>query len=437
MKKLEELGIGRPSTYASILSVLQDRKYVRLEKRRFIPEDRGRLVTAFLVSFFEHYVDTGFTAAMEEQLDDISGGHADWRAMMRAFWDEFSHAVDQTKDLKISDVIAALDEDLGPHFFPPREDGSDPRACPACGNGRLGLKLGRYGSFIGCSNYPNCQYTRAPGDRERRGPGRDAEGGHARARRRIPTPARTITVRRGPYGLYVQQGENGEDKGKKDEAAPHHPAARHGRRQITLEQALGLLSLPRVIGMHPETREKIEAGIGRFGPYVRMGAIYGSLDRDDDVLAIGINRAVDLIARKMASVRTLGAASRRQGTGRGAQGPLRSLCAARQDGGQPAARRDDGRDHAGRGGGAAGGEGQAVAAARRGRTARSRCAPAAKPEAALRNREEGAAAVQQGEGRGETAREGQARQARQAAAKAPAKKKAAARAAEAGDSGGS
>ena len=160
VKKLEELGIGRPSTYASILSVLQDRKYVRLDKRRFIPEDRGRLVTAFLISFFEHYVDTGFTAAMEEKLDDIAAGHAEWRAMLRAFWDEFSRAIDQTKDLKISDVIAALDEDLGPHFFPPREDGTDPRACTACGTGRLGLKLGRYGSFIGCSNYPACQYTR-------------------------------------------------------------------------------------------------------------------------------------------------------------------------------------------------------------------------------------------------------------------------------------
>ncbi|MBN9507582.1 MAG: type I DNA topoisomerase, partial [Alphaproteobacteria bacterium] len=160
VKKLEELGIGRPSTYATILSVLQDRNYVRLESRRFIPEDRGRLVTAFLVSFFEHYVDTGFTASLEEQLDDISGGRADWRAVMRAFWRDFSRAVEQTRDLKISDVIAALDEDLGPHFFPPRADGTDPRHCTACGTGRLGLKLGRHGAFIGCSNYPACQYTR-------------------------------------------------------------------------------------------------------------------------------------------------------------------------------------------------------------------------------------------------------------------------------------
>jgi DNA topoisomerase-1 len=308
VKKMEELGIGRPSTYASILSVLQDRKYVRQEKRRFIPEDRGRLVTAFLVSFFEHYVDTGFTAHMEEQLDDISAGQADWRAMMRAFWEGFSHAVDQTKDLKISDVIAALDADLGPHFFPPREDGSDPRVCQACGNGRLGLKLGRYGSFIGCSNYPACQYTRRlaieAGDEQ----GETLKEG-MRVLGHHPETGEDITVRRGPYGLYVQQGENGEDKEAKKKVKPRRTSLPRGMdgEQITLEQAIGLLSLPRVIGVHPETGETIEAGVGRFGPYVRMGAIYGSLDRDDDVLNVGINRGVDLIARKMASVRTIGA----------------------------------------------------------------------------------------------------------------------------------
>jgi DNA topoisomerase-1 len=308
VKKMEELGIGRPSTYASILSVLQDRKYVRLDKRRFIPEDRGRLVTAFLVSFFEHYVDTGFTASMEEKLDDIAGGNVVWQEMLRAFWDEFSRAVDQTKDLKISDVIAALDEDLGPHFFPPREDGSDPRACPACGNGRLGLKLGRYGSFIGCSNYPNCQYTRRLAIETGEDQGETLKEG-MRVLGNHPDTGEEITVRRGPYGLYVQQGENGEEKparGKK--VKPKRTSLPRGMDgdQMTLEQAIGLLSLPRVIGTHPETGETIEAGIGRFGPYVRMGAIFGSLDRDDDVLAIGINRAVDLIARKMASVRNLG-----------------------------------------------------------------------------------------------------------------------------------
>ena len=303
VKKLEELGIGRPSTYASILSVLQDRKYVRLDKRRFIPEDRGRLVTAFLMSFFEHYVDTGFTASMEEKLDDIAEGNAEWRAMLRDFWDEFSKAVEQTKDLKISDVIAALDQDLGPHFFPAREDGSDPRACPACGGGRLGLKLGRYGSFIGCSNYPNCQYTRRLAIESGDDAGETLKEG-MRALGAHPDTGEEITVRRGPYGLYVQLGENGEDKKQK----PRRTSLTRGMDgdQITLEQALGLLSLPRTIGSHPETKQPIEAGIGRFGPYVRMGVVYGSLERDDDVLSVGMNRAMDLLAKKLASVRSLG-----------------------------------------------------------------------------------------------------------------------------------
>jgi DNA topoisomerase-1 len=303
VKKLEELGIGRPSTYASIISVLQDRKYVRIDKRRFIPEDRGRLVTAFLISFFEHYVDTGFTASMEEKLDDIADGNAEWRAMLRTFWDEFSRAIDQTKDLKISDVISALDEDLGPHFFPAREDGSDPRACTACGTGRLGLKLGRFGSFIGCSNYPACQYTRRLAIDSGDDSGETLKDG-MRVLGVHPDTGEEVTVRRGPYGLYVQLGENGEDKKVK----PRRTSLPRGvdGEQITLEQAMGLLSLPRLIGIHPETREEIQAGIGRFGPYVRMGAVYGSLDRDDDVLAIGINRAVDLLAKKLASVRTIG-----------------------------------------------------------------------------------------------------------------------------------
>jgi len=304
VKKMEELGIGRPSTYASILSVLQDRKYVRLDKRRFIPEDRGRLVTAFLTSFFEHYVDTGFTASMEEKLDDVSAGKIDWRAVMHAFWEEFSKAVDQTKDLKISDVIAALDEDLGAHFFPSREDGSDPRVCPACANGRLGLKLGRYGSFIGCSNYPACQYTRRLAIETGEDQGETLKEG-MRSLGPHPETSEEITVRRGPYGLYVQQGENGEDKKVKPKRTSL-PRGMDGE-QITIEQAMGLLSLPRLIGLHPETKEPIEAGIGRFGPYVRIGAVFGSLDKDDDVLAVGLNRAVDLLAKKLASVRNLGA----------------------------------------------------------------------------------------------------------------------------------
>jgi DNA topoisomerase-1 len=304
VKKMEELGIGRPSTYASILTVLRDRNYVRLENKRFVPEDRGRLVTAFLTSFFERYVDSNFTASLEEQLDDISGGRAEWRAVMQAFWEQFSHAVEQTRDLKISDVIDALDQDLGQHFFPARSDGADPRLCPACHAGRLGLKLGRHGSFIGCSNYPGCQYTR----RLAIDGGEDAGETLKEGMRELghhPETGEAVTVRRGPYGLYVQQGEaNPEDKKSK----PRRTSLPKGVEgdQLTLEQALGLLSLPRLVGIHPDRQEPLEAGIGRFGPYIRMGSIYASLDKDDDVLSVGLNRAVDVMAKKLDSVRSLG-----------------------------------------------------------------------------------------------------------------------------------
>jgi DNA topoisomerase-1 len=284
---------------------LRERNYVRLESRRFVPEDRGRLVTAFLTSFFSRYVDTGFTAALEEQLDEIAEGDLHWRDVLRAFWTDFSAAIAQTKDLKISDVIAALDEDLGPHFFPAREDGTDPRLCPACGNGRIGLKLGRFGSFIGCSNYPSCQYTRKLAIDG----GEDAADTLKDGMRVLganPLTEEEVTLRRGPYGLYVQQGEpDPEDK----KAKPKRASLTKGMdpEALTLEDALGLLSLPRLIGQHPETHEKIEAGLGRFGPYVKMGAIFASLDRDDDILHIGLNRAMDLIGKKQDSVRSLGA----------------------------------------------------------------------------------------------------------------------------------
>ncbi len=306
VKKMEELGIGRPSTYASILSVLRDRQYVRLENRRFVPEDRGRLVTAFLASFFARYVDVGFTAGLEEQLDDISDRARDWRDVMRAFWEDFSRAVESTRDLKISDVIDALDRELSPHFFPARADGTDPRRCPACNTGRLGLRLGRQGSFIGCANYPECRYTRSLAADSGEGEGSaDALREGMRLLGQHPDTGEDVTVRRGPYGLYVQGGEpDPEDK----KAKPRRASLPRGvdGDSMTLEVAVGLLSLPRAVGLHPETGEAIEAGLGRFGPYVKMGAIYGSLDRDDDVLSIGINRAVDVIARKLASVRSVG-----------------------------------------------------------------------------------------------------------------------------------
>ena len=233
VKKMEELGIGRPSTYASTLSVLRDRNYVRLDAKRLVPEDRGRLVTAFLTSFFTRYVDPGFTASLEEKLDEISDGRADWRAVMRAFWHDFSEAVEQTRELKITDVINALDDDLGPHFFPPRADGGDPRLCPACNTGRLGLKLGRHGSFIGCSNYPACQYTRRltvngeDGDETLKegmrvlGPRPDDGRGHHRP----PRPLRPLR----PAGR-AAAGRTGRQEGEEGKAEADVAAARRRRR---------------------------------------------------------------------------------------------------------------------------------------------------------------------------------------------------------------
>ncbi len=297
VKKMEELGIGRPSTYASILQVLQDREYVKLDKKRFTPEDRGRLVTAFLVAFFERYVDTGFTAGLEEQLDDISGGRADWRAVMRQFWQDFHGAIGATADLKISDVIDRLDEELGPHFFPRRADGVDPRVCPSCSSGRLGLRLGRTGAFIGCSAYPECRYTRPLAVPGAEGEGQQALADGVRVLGNDPASGQEVTLRRGPYGIYAQLGEGGTDaKGKPTK--PRRASLSRGMdpETMTLESALALLSMPRIVGVHPETAEEISSNLGRFGPYLKMGALSKSMDRDDDPLTIGLNRAVALLA---------------------------------------------------------------------------------------------------------------------------------------------
>jgi DNA topoisomerase-1 len=294
VKKLEELGIGRPSTYASILQVLQDRDYVRLEKRRFIPEDRGRLVTAFLTNFFERYVEYGFTADLENQLDDVSGGRTDWKEVLRNFWRDFSAAVDGTKELTISQVLAALDTELGRHFFPDDASGRDPRLCPGCAAGRLSIKLGKFGAFIGCSDYPNCRYTRPlalEGEAEEIAVADTLLGTD-------PASGLPIFLKKGPYGYYAQLGPDGEHKPKRV-ALPRSakPA------DIDLDAALRLLALPRELGRHPETGETIVAGIGRFGAYIKHGTTFKSLAPDDDVLTIGLNRAVVLLAEPAAERR--------------------------------------------------------------------------------------------------------------------------------------
>jgi len=294
VKKLEELGIGRPSTYATILQVLQDRAYVRFEKRRFVPEDRGRLVTAFLASFFEHYVEYNFTADLENQLDDISGGRIDWKEVLRNFWRDFSAAIDGTKELTISQVLKALDEELGPHFFPSDGSERDPRLCPVCGAGRLSLKLGKFGAFIGCSNYPSCRYTRALAIES------DAESTPPeRALGTDPDSGLPVSVKKGPYGHYVQLGtDEGDVKPKRVALLRSISPA-----EIDFETALRLLALPRELGRHPETGEPIIAGIGRFGAYIKHGTIFKSLGGDDDVLTIGLNRAIVLLAEPISDRR--------------------------------------------------------------------------------------------------------------------------------------
>jgi DNA topoisomerase I len=291
VKKLEELGIGRPSTYASIIQVLQDRKYVRLDKKRFFPEDRGRVVTAFLESFFRKYVEYNFTADLENKLDEISDGRLQWQKVLEDFWRDFSAAVAGTKDLSITQVLEALDEDLGPHFFPAAADGHDPRLCPSCNAGRLNLRIGKFGAFIGCSNYPDCRYTRPLTLENGDGNGHELAAG-PRELGIDPATNLAVTVRKGPYGLYIQRGEGDEGEKPKRVSLPKGASPM----EIDLASALKLLALPREIGAHPDTGKKIIAAIGRFGPYVKHEDLYKSLAKDDDVLTIGLSRAVALLA---------------------------------------------------------------------------------------------------------------------------------------------
>jgi len=271
--------------------VLQERDYVRMEKRHFVPEDRGRLVTAFLVSFFRRYVEYDFTAHLEEELDDISAGKIGWRGVLEEFWTEFKSAVKGTEKLRVKDTLEALDALLAPHIFPPDPTGKEPRACPACGEGRLNLKLGRrYGPFVGCSAYPECRYTRPlvpEGDEDAEAAAGPKLLGHD------PASGLPVTLRKGPYGYYVQLGEQVADgeRPRRSSLGKEIPA-----QSVDLAHALALLSLPREIGKHPETGKPIYADRGRFGPYIRHEGASRSLGPDDDVLSIGLNRAVALLA---------------------------------------------------------------------------------------------------------------------------------------------
>ncbi|MFZ0494225.1 MAG: type I DNA topoisomerase [Methylocella sp.] len=290
IKSMEELGIGRPSTYASTLAVLRERDYVRLDKKRLIPEDKGRLVTAFLESFFTRYVGYDFTASLEEKLDLVSNHELDWKQVLRDFWADFSGALAGIKDLRTTEVLDSLNELLGPHIFPAKEDGANPRACPSCGTGQLSLKLGKFGAFVGCSNYPECKFTRTLANTSADGAANSERAG-AGILGQDPATGDEITLRDGRFGAYVQQGD-GEKPKRVSLPKNIDPGG------ITLTQAIGLLSLPREIARHPETKEPILAGIGRFGPYVRHGKTYASIGKDDDILSIGENRAIDLVVAK-------------------------------------------------------------------------------------------------------------------------------------------
>ncbi|HWA70210.1 MAG TPA: type I DNA topoisomerase [Rhizomicrobium sp.] len=287
VKKLEELGIGRPSTYASILSTLRDRAYVRMDRQRFMPEDKGRLVTTFLNSFFKRYVAYDFTADLEEKLDEVSEGKLDWKQLLRDFWTQFSATVGETKDLKIRDVINELEGVLAPHIFPHGDDGADPRKCPSCADGTLNLKLGKFGAFVGCTNYPECRFTRQIGAKPGEGDAGPVEIGL------FPETDQMITLRTGRFGPYVQLGE-----GEK----PKRSGLPKGtdKSDVDLEMAVKLLSLPREVGIHPEDGKKITSNFGRFGPYVYHDGIYASLPSPEDVFEIGLNHAVTLIAEKKA-----------------------------------------------------------------------------------------------------------------------------------------
>jgi DNA topoisomerase-1 len=319
VKKLEELGIGRPSTYAAILEKLRERNYVTMDKNRFIPDDRGRIVTAFLENFFRKYVEYDFTADLEEKLDEVSAGDLDWKALMRDFWKDFNGAISDIGELRITQVLDTLNEVLGPHIFPPKPDGGDPRLCPLCGQGQLSLRLGKYGAFVGCSNYqadPPCKYTRPLA------PNGDNDAGA------IPTegielgdgPNGPVTLKTGRFGPYF------ETPNPADPDKPKRASLPRGWTPETtpLEKAVALLSLPREVGEHPSEHAMIYASIGRYGPYLQMKnptdgkLIYANLPGIDDVFEIQMNRAVAVIDEKKAG----GGKGR---FGRAAPAPLKEL----------------------------------------------------------------------------------------------------------------
>ncbi|MBU4196153.1 MAG: type I DNA topoisomerase [Alphaproteobacteria bacterium] len=301
VKKLEELGIGRPSTYASTLSTLRDREYVRVDKNRFYPEDKGRLVTAFLEQFFAKWVEYDFTAALETRLDEVSAGQLDWKVLLREFWSDFHAATQAAGELRTTAILDALNESLGAHIFPAKEDGSDPRECPLCHQGQLSLKTSRFGAFIGCERYPDCKYTRPVASPS-------AEDGSAESGDRElgidPETGQPVQLKIGRFGPYVEITPPEGDKPKRSSLPKGWSPA-----SLTLDQALRLLALPREVGVHPEDGKMITAGLGRYGPFVLHAGTYANVSDIDEVFEVGLNRAVALLAEKRAGRPGRGAAT--------------------------------------------------------------------------------------------------------------------------------
>ncbi len=288
VKKLEELGIGRPSTYANIVFVIRDKGYVRFERKRFIPESKGRLVTSFLSGYFSKYVGNDFTANLELKLDQISQGKDDWKEVLNNWWIPYKQSIDTASSLRVKDVVEKIDNDLGPHFFPENKNGEDPRKCPKCQKGKLKIQYGRYGGYIGCSNYPNCKFNSQliVGDKESKSIHEPLILGQNENKE-------NITLRNGPYGYYIQLGDSDEHSKPKRVSLPKSVDTS----MFDLEQALKYLSLPRKIGNHPETGNIITAGIGRYGPYIKYDKTFFSLPKEENIFEIGINRAVDILSK--------------------------------------------------------------------------------------------------------------------------------------------
>lgn len=308
VKKLEELGIGRPSTYASTLSTLRDREYVRVDKNRFYPEDKGRLVTAFLEQFFRKWVEYDFTAALETQLDEVSAGDLDWKVLLRNFWQDFHAATQAAGELRTTAILDALNETLGAHIFPDKGDGSDPRECPLCHQGRLSLKTSRFGAFIGCERYPECKYTRPVASPDA------ADGAADSGDRELgvdPATGQPVHLKIGRFGPYVETTPPDAEKPLRSSLPKGWSPA-----SLTLENALRLLSLPREVGPHPEDGKMITAGLGRYGPFILHAGTYANVSDIEEVFDVGLNRAVALLAEKRAG------GSRGRGA---AQAPLKDL----------------------------------------------------------------------------------------------------------------